>query len=291
MDESHPPVGVRMLQPKVITGDQSGPVRPPPGAAPGRASARRPRGHPGVRQAAADSRARSSAPTQHRTSASTRRGTRRPDPVLAEAFGRHGARRRAAASPRRCWCVGRRAEQGRSGRDVADPWRDPSAIPSLGTPAARQGAAAGSLPRSSKLGVRDVLFGRRVSWRALTVADRRRGGDGAHRGRGRPLLPPQVVAAVTTVQGRPQETDGQRRNRPPTGSPKSLPTVSKSLVSDRGAQARTAAFGGSGVVIDDRGYIVTNNHVVYAFANDPAKLQDLGHLQRRHRGARQSGRP
>ena len=52
-----------------------------------------------------------------------------------------------------------------------------------------------------------------------------------------------------------------------------------------------AGYGGSGVVIDGRGYIVTNNHVVIRMPRSPKQVQDLRGLQRRHGGARQSRRP
>src|SRR5258705_270648 len=58
---------------------------------------------------------------------------------------------------------------GQGGGQPDDPWRDPSAAAALGTPALARVAPAPSNAAMGKLGVRDVLFGGRVSYVALAV--------------------------------------------------------------------------------------------------------------------------
>jgi S1-C subfamily serine protease len=186
-----------------------------------------------------------------------------PDPVLAEAFGRQvpgeGLQRHPADA-------GALDAQRNAGPDVPpDPWRDPEAIPSLGTPAAHEppGLIAAAL---AKLGVRDVLFGRRVSWKALTVLIVVAvvmvligGWVGRYTA--------EVVSAVTTTNVTAETNDNPEPSTDRFANVASA--LSKSLVSIE-VLKEGGGFGGSGVIIDDRGYIVTNNHVVYAFAHEPA---------------------
>src|SRR4051794_13812783 len=91
-----------------------------------------------------------------------------PDAVLADAFGRpDGSSDSLQRHPADAGAL--RADHDRDLLDAsADPWRDPSAIPSLGVPAQPKPApvVTNQVPMG-KLGVRDVLFGGRVSWVAL----------------------------------------------------------------------------------------------------------------------------
>ena len=50
-----------------------------------------------------------------------------------------------------------------------DPWRNPAAPAALGEPAVAEPKHAATAPQLGKLGVRDVLFGGRVSYRALAI--------------------------------------------------------------------------------------------------------------------------
>src|SRR6202012_4929524 len=53
--------------------------------------------------------------------------------------------------------------------DPEDPWRDPGAAAALGDPAVARSTAVLSGDAGGRLGVRDVLFGGRVSYVALAV--------------------------------------------------------------------------------------------------------------------------
>ena len=102
------------------------------------------------------------------TKASTRRRIRRPTRCWPRRSAGPTRRRLAAAPPRRCGCARRRTR--RAGADEPDdPWRDPGAAAALGTPAVPQPPRAPSNASMGKLGVRDVLFGGRVSYVALAV--------------------------------------------------------------------------------------------------------------------------
>lgn len=187
-----------------------------------------------------------------------------PDPVLAEAFGRHRPGEGLQRHPADAGALD--AERNQDGPEVPpDPWRDPDAIPSLGIPAGRE--APGKVPPPvGKLGVRDVVFGRRVSWRALTaliVVTVVMVVLGGVVGR----YTAQVVSAVTTTKVTPKTTDNPEAATDRFA--KVAAAMSSSLVSIE-VRKEDGGFGGSGVVVDDRGYIVTNNHVVYAFAHEPA---------------------
>ena len=91
-----------------------------------------------------------------------------PDPVLAEAFGRpHRGGDSLQRHPTDAGALD--AERDGAGEDVDDPWRNPGAPVALGTPAVTQTAPAAPTAPAGKLGVRDVLFGGKVSWFALVI--------------------------------------------------------------------------------------------------------------------------
>ena len=93
---------------------------------------------------------------------------RPPDPVLAEAFGRpYPGGDSLQRHPTDAGALD--AERDGAGDDADDPWRNPGAPVALGTPAVTQTAPAVASPPAGKLGVRDVLFGGKVSWIALVV--------------------------------------------------------------------------------------------------------------------------
>ena len=91
------------------------------------------------------------------------------DPVLEEAFNRpfpggeslqrHPIDADALAAEK----------DGADQDDGEDPWRDPGAPAALGTPAVTAPASHVALGHTGKLGVRDVLFGGKVSYLALVV--------------------------------------------------------------------------------------------------------------------------
>jgi len=150
-----------------------------------------------------------------------------------------------------------------------NPWRDPSAAPSLGAPAVPKVRSVDSEVPAGKLGVRDVLFGGRVSWISLAVvllvaAATCLGGALVAR------YSAQVMAAFTTSSAT-VATEGI-----PEGSTDRFAVVAAevggSVVTVRVVSPTGGALG-SGVVIDDQGYIVTNNHVISSFAKDPVNYR------------------
>ncbi|WP_375488228.1 S1C family serine protease [uncultured Mycobacterium sp.] len=191
------------------------------------------------------------------------------DPVLAEAFGRPFA---AAESLQR-HPADAGALDGDKGKDSADqaedPWRDPAAAAALGTPALAPPAPQARFSYGDKLGVRDVLFGGRVSYRALIVLGVVAlliGLLGGWVGR----KTAEVAEAFTTsrvtlsTNGNAQEPAG-RFAKVAASTADSVVTV-QSVSDQEGTQ-------GSGVVIDGRGYIVTNNHVISDAANNPSQYK------------------
>ncbi|BBY31246.1 serine protease HtrA [Mycolicibacterium sediminis] len=187
-----------------------------------------------------------------------------PDPVLAEAFGRNGAGESLQRHPADAGAL--EASRDTSGDVPPDPWRDPSAIPSLGTPAQPQSAPVVEQVPAGKLGVRDVLFGRRVSWTALAllaIVALIIGLGGGWVGN----KTAQVVEAFTTSKVTLETDDNPEA---PAGR---FATVAKAVadsVVTIEATSKTEGSQGSGVVIDGRGYIVTNNHVISEAAKNPA---------------------
>jgi S1-C subfamily serine protease len=187
-----------------------------------------------------------------------------PDPVLAEAFGRHGSGESLQRHPADTGAL--EAERDKTADTPADPWRDPSAVPSLGTPAVAQTAPTVAAAPAGKLGVRDVLFGRRVSWTALALLAIFAlviGFSGGWVGR----KTAEVVEAFTTSKVT-LETDDN-----PEGPPGRFATVAKAVadsVVTIEATSKNEGSQGSGVVVDGRGYIVTNNHVISEAAKNPA---------------------
>ncbi|HEY7051303.1 MAG TPA: trypsin-like peptidase domain-containing protein, partial [Mycobacterium sp.] len=189
-----------------------------------------------------------------------------PDPVLAEAFGRPSPD--AESLQRHPADAGALDGERDEDDDVADPWRDPNAAASLTTPALPKPRSSGAGAATGKLGVRDVLFGGKVSYRALAVLAVIALGIaliGGYVGR----KTAEVVEAFTTSK----VTLSTSGSEPPEGRfAKVAAAVADSVVmvkamsDDEGAQ-------GSGVVVDGRGYIVTNNHVISDAASNPSKYK------------------
>ena len=189
------------------------------------------------------------------------------DPVLAEAFGRpyQGVeslqRHPTDAGALEAEKDKDQAEQG------DDPWRDPGAAAALGTPAltpARPHFAGG---QHGRLGVRDVLFGGRVSYLALAILAIIAlliGVVGGVVGR----KTAEVVQAFTT--SRVTLSTGGNTELPAGRFAKVAAAIADSVVTIESVSDQEG-MQGSGVVVDGRGYIVTNNHVISEAANNPSR--------------------
>jgi len=189
------------------------------------------------------------------------------DPVLGEAFGRPFP---GGDSLQRHPADVGAIDADEDGADTPDdPWRDPGAGAALGTPAIEKPIPVAVAGPVGKLGVRDVLFGGRVSYVALAVLGITAlliGLVGGWVGR----KTAEVVEAFTTSKVT-LSTDAN--SEVPVGRfAKVAASVADSVVTieavsdDEGAQ-------GSGVVVDGRGYIVTNNHVISDAATNPSKFK------------------
>ncbi len=189
-----------------------------------------------------------------------------PDPVLTEAFSRPAGttetlQRDPYAGP----------IEPEEPEPAQDPWRDTESAAALGEPGLTPPPKPVPQPDPDKLGVRDVLFGRRVSVRALVVLG----------------IVALVIGLLGGAIGRITGTTLEKL----TDSRATLP-VDDSKVTDQGAIAdvvskvsssvvtievttRNSGETGSGSVIDaERGYILTNNHVVAtAASNKDAKTE------------------
>lgn len=189
------------------------------------------------------------------------------DPVLQEAFGRPypggeslqrhpadaGALHAGPALP----------------EEPDDPWRDPNAGAALGSPAVdRPGPVVITAP-AGKIGVREILFGGRVSYTALAVLGITAlliGLLGGWVGR----KTAEVVEAFTTSKVTLSTTSG---DEVPAGRFAAVAaSVADSVVTIETESAESGSQG-SGVVVDGRGYIVTNNHVISEAAANPSKFK------------------
>ncbi|MGH4013839.1 MAG: trypsin-like peptidase domain-containing protein [Pseudonocardiaceae bacterium] len=156
----------------------------------------------------------------------------------------------------------------------ADPWRDPGSTAMLGAPAVAEHDRPGDNPPAragARLSLREVLFGRRLSPRALAVLGAvvlLIGGMGGFIGRltaevGSPLTDPDAtLAQVEPAIDRPAGSVAAVADR-----------VLPAVVSLEFRVGDDGGFG-SGVVIDDRGYVLTNNHVVAPAASIPNATLD-----------------
>ena len=192
-----------------------------------------------------------------------------PDPVLTEAFGRPYA---GGDSLQRHPADAGALDAERHAQDSdepADPWRDPGAAAALGTPAVPAPAHAPSNIQMGKLGVRDVLFGGRVSFVALAVLGIVAlviGFAGGWVGR----KTAEVVEAFTTSK---VTLDTGDTGPPPEGRfAKVAASVADSVVTVEAVGDQEGSQG-SGLVLDERGYIVTNNHVISEAAINPSQYK------------------
>ena len=186
-----------------------------------------------------------------------------PDPVLAEAFGRPYA---GSESLQR-HPIDAVALDAKS--DGPDPWRDPAAPAALGTPAVEQPAPVSAAAPVQKLGVRDVLFGSKVKFRALLALGLVAlliGFAGGWVGRKTAEIAEAFTSSKVTLEtsGSTEEPAG-RFAQVAASVADSVVTV-EAVSDEQGSQ-------GSGVIIDGRGYIVTNNHVISDAATNPAQYK------------------
>ena len=191
------------------------------------------------------------------------------DPVLQEAFRRpDGAADTLQRHPVDAAALA--GERNGIGDDAPDdPWRDPAAAAALGTPAVTTSAPPMPVGYGGKLGVRDVLFGRKVSYLALAVL----------------LLIALVIGLVGGVIGRKTaevvdafttskvtlSTNGGAEQ--PAGRFAKVAAATANAVVTIESKSDQEGMQGSGVVIDGRGYIVTNNHVISEAANNPSQFK------------------
>ncbi|MCS3781661.1 S1C family serine protease [Tsukamurella ocularis] len=189
-----------------------------------------------------------------------------PDPVLTEAFSRPpGATEALQRDPYAGPLVPDPEPE------PEDPWRDTDSLAGIGEPGVPAPPQAVAQPDPERLGVRDVLFGRRVSFRALAVLG----------------VLALVIGLLGGAIGRITGTTVQQL----TDSRVSL-QVDDAKVPDEGAYAelaakvaasvvtievttKTSGSLGSGSVVDAKGgYIMTNNHVIdTAKQNKDAKVE------------------
>ncbi|HMS77386.1 S1C family serine protease [Gordonia sp. (in: high G+C Gram-positive bacteria)] len=191
---------------------------------------------------------------------------RPPDPVLAEAFSRPaGEPDSLQRDPLASYGVPDEPPA------RADPWRDPDSTPTLDRPALSVPVAPEPTLAGPKLGVREVLFGNRISWWALgtlAMIALLIGLVGGLLGR----WTAEVAAPLHSNSVKLHQSGGGG-DQPRSQVAAVARAVEKSAVS---IDIRTASAyaNGSGFVIDAKGYILTNNHVVSMAANDrSAKLE------------------
>ncbi|UQX09706.1 serine protease HtrA [Candidatus Mycobacterium methanotrophicum] len=189
------------------------------------------------------------------------------DPVLSEAFGRPFP----GAEPLQRHPTDAGALDGDQDQpdQLADPWRDPGAAAALGEPAVTPAGPARAGGERDRLGVRDVLFGGRVSYLALgvlAVLALLIGLVGGVVGR----KTAEVVEAFTTSKVT-LATNGNN-NEPVGVFAKVAAAMADSVVTIQSVSDQEG-MQGSGFVVDGRGYIVTNNHVISEAANNPSQFK------------------
>jgi S1-C subfamily serine protease len=127
----------------------------------------------------------------------------------------------------------------------------------------------GEVRHSGKLGVRDVLFGGKVSYLALAVL----------------LIIALVIGALGGVIGRKTAevveafttskvtlSTAGNTEEPAGRFTKVAAAIADSVVTIE-SKSDQEGMQGSGVIIDGRGYIVTNNHVISEAANNPSQFK------------------
>ncbi|MBW0014863.1 trypsin-like peptidase domain-containing protein [Mycobacterium sp.] len=208
-------------------------------------------------------------PQKYRDQAEFRSNDRPADPVLQEAFSRPaGAVDTLQRHPIDAGALAGEKD-GAWPEELDDPWRDPGAAAGLGTPALSPPAPQSAPGYRGKLGVRDLLFGRKVSYRALAVLLLIALAIGLVGGIiGRKTA--EVVEAFTTSKVT-LSTPGNGEQ--PAGRFARVAAATANAVVTIESKSDQEGMQGSGVVIDGRGYIVTNNHVISEAANNPSQFK------------------
>jgi S1-C subfamily serine protease len=207
-------------------------------------------------------------PSKYRESGDFTPHTEPADPVLTEAFGRPFP---GADSLQRHPADADALDDAKPSddQDPEDPWRDPGAAAALGDPAVARSGPHGPKVAQGRLGVRDVLFGGRVSYLALAVLAVLAlliGVVGGVVGR----KTAEVVEAFTTSK---VTLSTNNNSEAPAGRfAKVAATVADSVVTIQSVSDQEG-MQGSGFVVDGRGYIVTNNHVISEAANNPSQFK------------------
>ncbi|MFE3543704.1 S1C family serine protease [Nocardia sp. NPDC059177] len=185
---------------------------------------------------------------------------RPPDGVLAEAFARpEGSDELLQREPGSTEATSVVA-------GPVDPWRDPAAAARLGAPAVET-APVKRPPAAPKLTAREVLFGSTVAPKALAVLAALALGVAVVGGLvGR--ITAETASTLTSREVTLDQTGGteEPHSRIAAVANAVLPSVVsiRVTVGDNGAT-------GSGVVIDGKGYVVTNNHVISMAATDKSE--------------------
>ncbi len=208
-------------------------------------------------------------PQKYRDRSEFRPDDQPADPVLAEAFSRpFGSVDSLQRHPIDAGALA--AEKDATQLDEPDdPWRDPAAAATLASPAVASPVPHTELGQCGKLGVRDVLFGGRVSYLALVILvfiALALGAIGGVIGR----KTAEIVDAFTTSKVTLATTNNTEE---PAGRfAKVAAAVADSVVTIE-SKSDQEEMQGSGVIIDGRGYIVTNNHVISEAANKPSQFK------------------
>jgi S1-C subfamily serine protease len=187
-------------------------------------------------------------PDHHRDQGEYTPTNQAPEPVLAEAFG-------PGLAP---------DSEVEATEPPSYPMVDPAPVQAPTTPAAPAPPVA-----RRKLGVRDILFGgklTRVALALLAVIAIAIGLGGGWVGR----KTAEVIEAFTTAKMTLSTADASQL--PDGQMAKVAAAVADSVVT---VQAMSDSDGsqGSGVVVDGRGYVVTNNHVISEAALSPDKFE------------------
>lgn len=208
-------------------------------------------------------------PSKYRDDAGFRPNDQPADPVLQEAFSRPvGSVDTLQRHPIDAGALAAEKD-GAEPEDSGNPWRDPGAAAALGTPAVAPPPPHAPPGYGGKLGVRDVLFGRKVSYLALAIL----------------LLTALLIGAIGGVIGRKTaevveafttskvtlSTGGSAEQA--AGRFAKVAAATENAVVTIESKSDQEGMQGSGVVVDGRGYIVTNNHVISEAANNPSQFK------------------
>jgi S1-C subfamily serine protease len=153
--------------------------------------------------------------------------------------------------------------------DPTGAWSDPDAAPTTGIPAQPKPVRTHVAPPEGRVRVRDLVTGKRVSWSALGLVVLIAfviGLVGGMTGRFFTHVDPALTSSKGVVGSEGESADPNSRFAAVASQ------VADSVVTIE-ADNKQQKSQGSGVVIDDQGHIVTNNHVISDAANNPDKYE------------------